>query len=424
MNNQGENQMYRQGIHTTRTSLITLWVLAVTVALSLLLPPQALAVPAFARQYQTECTTCHTIFPLRNEFGDAFEKNGYVWPGSKPMKKTAQTEEERKTSEFLSLSGLPTTVPLSAMLTQNIVYDRKSGDQWDFKSYELELLAAGSLLDKIGFFANEIVASSEAPGKTELEEAYVIWRHALDTPLNIKRGKIRPQVSLWKSDNWLIEDPATLSYNAGDTFNLQDPQNGMEVNAVLGSRFFAAAGIVDRDLGVNGSNTDRNEKEYYGHLDVKIGGTDYLGHEPDIDLDKDSLWDFLAVKLGGFGYSGKTVDTAGDALHDFYRAGLELGIQYRNLSVRLGEVKGRNTYSADPPKKSTAASAELDYLFNAKFMGLVRYDQVDVDGDATTRHIIPALAYMPIQTCKVVLSVDNEKSENNTTGMLRVQITF
>ena len=39
------------------------------------------AVPAFSRAHKVECTTCHTIYPELNEYGDAFLKNSYVYVG-------------------------------------------------------------------------------------------------------------------------------------------------------------------------------------------------------------------------------------------------------------------------------------------------------------------------------------------------------
>src|SRR6266581_2182650 len=41
----------------------------------------ALAVPAFARKYQTSCQTCHIVFPKLNAFGEAFRLRGYRMPG-------------------------------------------------------------------------------------------------------------------------------------------------------------------------------------------------------------------------------------------------------------------------------------------------------------------------------------------------------
>src|SRR5512146_449997 len=42
---------------------------------------RAAAVPAFARKYKTSCTTCHTIFPKLNPFGEQFRRNGFRFPG-------------------------------------------------------------------------------------------------------------------------------------------------------------------------------------------------------------------------------------------------------------------------------------------------------------------------------------------------------
>src|SRR6516225_4940843 len=42
--------------------------------------PTILAIPAWARQYQTSCTTCHTDFPKLNDFGKAFKDAGFKFP--------------------------------------------------------------------------------------------------------------------------------------------------------------------------------------------------------------------------------------------------------------------------------------------------------------------------------------------------------
>src|SRR5579862_5039799 len=38
------------------------------------------AIPAFSRQYQTSCTTCHVNFPKLNDFGKAFKDAGFKFP--------------------------------------------------------------------------------------------------------------------------------------------------------------------------------------------------------------------------------------------------------------------------------------------------------------------------------------------------------
>src|SRR5215468_10790558 len=42
--------------------------------------PAIHAIPAFARQYQTSCTTCHSDFPKLNDFGKAFKDAGFKFP--------------------------------------------------------------------------------------------------------------------------------------------------------------------------------------------------------------------------------------------------------------------------------------------------------------------------------------------------------
>ncbi len=41
---------------------------------------QSVAIPAFARQYGTSCSTCHIDFPKLNDFGKAFKDAGFKFP--------------------------------------------------------------------------------------------------------------------------------------------------------------------------------------------------------------------------------------------------------------------------------------------------------------------------------------------------------
>jgi hypothetical protein len=50
------------------------------------------ALPAFARKYQTSCYTCHSGFPTRNAFGEAFRNNGYRWPGGEEEEHVKQEQ--------------------------------------------------------------------------------------------------------------------------------------------------------------------------------------------------------------------------------------------------------------------------------------------------------------------------------------------
>ncbi len=68
----------------TRVSIliVALSILCGTLLTFLLAPEEAQAIPAFARKYNINCTTCHTAVPVLNPFGQRFLENGYQLPGT------------------------------------------------------------------------------------------------------------------------------------------------------------------------------------------------------------------------------------------------------------------------------------------------------------------------------------------------------
>jgi hypothetical protein len=54
--------------------------LSFTFLVSLLLPENGDAIPAFARRYKISCTTCHAPIPKLKPYGDEFAGNGFVIP--------------------------------------------------------------------------------------------------------------------------------------------------------------------------------------------------------------------------------------------------------------------------------------------------------------------------------------------------------
>src|SRR6516225_1940305 len=79
----------------------------------------ALALPTFARKYQTSCQTCHIVFPKLNAFGEAFRLRGYRMPAEteemikeKPVSLGAPAYK-RLWPKAVWPSDLPLTVPLA-----------------------------------------------------------------------------------------------------------------------------------------------------------------------------------------------------------------------------------------------------------------------------------------------------------------------
>ena len=64
----------------SRLNLMCVVMASIVISWSLAAPQKALGIPAFARQYNTSCTTCHTNFPKLNDFGRAFKDAGFKFP--------------------------------------------------------------------------------------------------------------------------------------------------------------------------------------------------------------------------------------------------------------------------------------------------------------------------------------------------------
>lgn len=419
----------------------------------------AQAIPAFSREHNTECATCHTIFPELNEYGDVFMKNGFVWNkhkkgenGSvagnkiaikgegdpeilKKLKEMATVGNAPKSdqpllgappkSEPLWLAGLPQTVPISLTATLNAAYnDGAAYDKVDLSTRALSLLAGGVFRDKLSFYLkynlyaegefNPAVSNTPvnltAPYANDLEEFYLVWRNTLGTPVNLKVGRFRPQLSLWKKSNKTgISDFATTSFKVGDSrFSADSPEDALEANAVLFNRLFVAAGLVDR----NGQDAN----EGYGHISLKLGGSDFRANEPDIDLDNESIFDYMYLVLGAYGYSGRnSASLASDKRNNFYRVGADLDLVIQNARLRLAFARERDTnpnFAMQHEYITDVWAAQADYMLATDLLAFVRYELQSLsDGSRITKYI-PAVSFAPLQNTKVTLEYQYEASDN------------
>jgi len=408
-------------VFVTKKNRLVLELLSLALACApLVIPTTASAIPAFSRQHKTECSTCHTIYPELNEFGDAFLKNGYVYPRAHAAGKTAKVERQgQERTEGLWLSGLPEQLPISFTATMDAAYNNDAADSLDLSTRSLRLHAGGAFREKAGFFATYNLyaqgaqsGTSQTPGNVQpnINELFFVLRQALDTPVTLRVGRFEPKTSLWKKSNRVILVPsyASTTYNLGagsSQFSLDTPQDALEANGFLTKRVYVAAGVVDR----NG----QDNKDGYGHISVKIGGTDFMGNEPEVDLEHDSVWDFLSLTLGGFGYAGRdaniTLSGVAQNPNDFYRAGGEFDLLYKRFHLKGSGVFGRDknpAFSATPVVEllTHAYAFEGEYMFGVpvNMIALLRYEYQE-NAQGGTRRYIPAISYTPIQNTKLSL---------------------
>lgn len=446
-------------------------------------PGTSHAIPAFTRANNVECSTCHTIFPELNEYGEAFLKNGYVYFG-KGKKKSSEKpkvvspavsakpaaapvggsvvkgdgnadlltklkagtmisadapvaavnvapKEDAEAShttaesklEGIGLSGVPEQLPISFSANIHGTYNRSMPNEYDLSSRSVKLNAGGNFKEKAGFFGTYLLYTENTAGmtntsqtptnmtaKNDIGEFFVIGRHVLDTPVNLKVGRFQPKLGLWKSNNKLsaTNSYATYSYTVGSSlFKAEQPQDAVEANIIVANRLFMAGGVVNRK--------NQNTKEWYVHTSVKVGGADYLANEPEIDLNKDeSVFDYLTVTVGGYGYVGTNGDpntTPGvtPRQNQYYRAGGDLDLLYKLFRLKVSGVVGNDDSPAliYSPLKTYVYAIEGDYTIQQNLILALRYEYQD-DGANIVRRFIPTLAYNPIENLKIVAEYKHE----------------
>ncbi len=381
-------------------------VAGLAVGLTLASRQDARAIAAFSREYSTECVTCHNPFPRRNAFGEAFEKNGHVWPG---RERTKAPEGQ----EALWLSGLPRTIPLSASVWTDVKYDAELENDKVSPSTALSLQVGGNIRDQLGFFAHDLTSSGG--------EAFGMFRQVANTPFNVKFGRFSPKTTLWKADQaFTLTLPAPLTFSVDDGGGpLVTARDAVEVNAVLGHRWFLAAGVADRK--------NQDGMEFFGNASWRIGGTDFLGEEPEVDFDVESIWDYLALTLGAYGYYGTIeLDTYETT---FWRAGAEAEATYKGFTFLVSGVTANDDDidGTGTEVDSAVFAVEMDYYFAPKYLLSVRFENEDVGNapDGVRKRFVGQASYFWNQNVGLRLEGTYARTEegedpNSTTAWLRI----
>jgi len=154
--------------------------------------PPASAIPAFARRYQTACTTCHVLPPQLNSFGLAFRANGYRLPAGERSRQEKDVQLGAPEWEGLFpraiLPGtLPETPPLAGFLRTSLEIDRGKPRTEATQTLAV-LLSAGNLGNRVSWFA----AGGFGDSGAAIERLWASVDHLAGTWLNVRAGYLEP----------------------------------------------------------------------------------------------------------------------------------------------------------------------------------------------------------------------------------------
>ncbi len=408
-------------------------------------PPSA-AIPAFARKYQTSCSTCHYAYPRLNGFGRAFLNNGLRYPGGDaavikdtPVELGAEGNKKAfpKAIWPADVSGLPL---FSVRATGRFSYAPDAGGEeageeaggakttFEFP-HEVEILSGGTIGESFSYFG--AVEFENEDGEVAIGFPFRLqWDHR--PSFHVRMGEIVVDQTPDERRLGRAHYNVTQLPNRTGTWTLEEGQSGISVwgamNGSGGRGGFRYEGGVVNGQGAIDPNSD---KDFFANATYKIGGLGEIGGTEGQNATTTGFWIDDQVKLGGFAYIGTAtgaVDTTA-AEEDFKAFGATGELWRSDLTVLGGVMSMKSEIKGTPDRTSLAWYLEGDYVLYPWLIGYARYEFTDPDTDADTpeaqKTVIPGALFMARTNVRFgveyQLPLDDPRKEGDLLG---VQVDF
>ncbi len=236
--------------------------LLAVLALLLLVPTASPAIPAFARQYGTSCSTCHIDFPKLNDFGKAFKDAGFKFPQDDAnmlkippvmLGAPANAEQWPKAIWPGTIPGLP---PIGLRYNNYLQFTTGSPNRFnnllppgtagpyvptaDFETGLFSIFTAGNFGSDIAFWVDDDISVSGANANGGLGEAYLKFVNIgrfMKLPtnaLNLRVGQIELDLPFTQSKSiWVSPYDIYTQANVGNlnpAFNQQFVNNAVSLD--------------------------------------------------------------------------------------------------------------------------------------------------------------------------------------------------
>ncbi|MEE9153193.1 MAG: hypothetical protein V3U42_03810 [candidate division NC10 bacterium] len=383
-------------------------VLGVALALfagGLLLPRSALAVPAFARKYQLQCTTCHTRPPRLNSFGERFLENGYQIPGTMDG---GIVEKLKLGNVSLGLVNNYFAVRLRGNFYRQFDFDKQrivDGEPKDTKELAfpeiLNLFFAGTLAENVGTFI-EMEGNFEEE-KVEFERGMLTFNNLLHNWVgpnvaHLRIGKLDPSayfsfpthrqqllpVGPQVEDDKLVRPPLVPNAGVAKFFGLSNNEGDpiLPLRPILyhtpatfaldvhgrpfGEMFLYQVGIA------NGA--DEEKGDFNQQKDVYVMGR--------LDWARSELF---SANVSAFYYFGNNSAKVADETVDWHRYGIGANVRWRMFDL-YGAFIWDDIKDLSPAtkaifdNKASGLTVELDTIVTNWLLASVRYDYLNAGG--------------------------------------------
>jgi hypothetical protein len=388
--------------------------------------PSAQAIPAFARKYQTSCTTCHNDFPELNDFGEAFKKRGFKFPKDdenfvkEPPLMLGAPALKEMFPKAVYPGEIPGNIPISfryegfASLNSKRPLNLGFVPRTDlFAPNTFTIIAAGSMGENISFWVDDDISVGGSGANGGLGDGYLKFNdigHSFGLPrdtINVRFGQFEvplpfTQARTINPSGYDIYAQASVAGALGTTNNpfiFGAPQRGIEIGGYPNDGNFEWA--VDVVNGNNNNAAIRNDKDIY----VRVANKFNLDRDPKSRREiqaagKSGPRDHTSIRVGGFYYYGRNIINVNQDLfpgfgtirEPFYRVGGDVRFKYQNQFELYGLfMYGRDQNlvpNADTgfvehmtPVTFTGGFVQAQYWFYPWIIGIARYDGVNSPTD-------------------------------------------
>ena len=407
-------------------------------------------IPAFARKYRTSCSTCHTAAPKLNVLGEAFRLNGYRFPENDALLRKDDpvplgTEEWRDLwPRAIPPGEVPDAVPLAVRIINDLQFTNAPANESSLNfrfPEEVYLLGGATLGQNFGTFLElewkrdlgvELLQAKVAvqdvlpwlPPRSwnlwvGLQNLY-LFTYA-DRQID-RAGKLKFLWQEFRVSSLQLSDPVPgTTIESTNGFSLGMTQPAVEMNGLLGGRFYYGLGVSQ---GAGGGTTDNNaRKDVYYKLRYKFGGLGLDGRYGDNVPARvgwgGQLFDRTVI-VEQFAYFG--AEPVDGGLQDNHRS---LGINVRTIVDRLDAGLGYVWSRNDNPWGSTVAGevttwsafSKVEYLLYPWLIGSLKFDILESDlppsatsggqnGDVTLSRILPGLVMLLRQNIRGVIEAE------------------
>lgn len=380
-------------------------ILGAVVVMTLLWAQPAQAIPAFSRQYNTSCSTCHVDFPKLNDFGKAFKDAGFKFPKDDesmikipPVLLGAQAQVEMwpRTIWPGQIPGLPPIGLRMNNFFQVVGKNRGSVNaslapgtvppfftpRTDFQTGLFSIFTAGNFGSGIAFWVDDDLSVAGSGADGGLGDGYLKFVNLgrfLKLPtdaLSLRFGQFELDLPFSPArthnlSGWDIFDQINIGaaglQNVSNNFALSEPGQGVEISGGHTYRgYHYSLAVINQKTSSEPNNdagfvspvttffSDSNFKDLYGRFSYRFN----------LERDRESRTaiqaagatgprDHTYLNLGTFYFYGRSVQrfTGADATgapivltarEPFYRVGGDFSFNYRAFNLYGVFLYGRD----------------------------------------------------------------------------------